>query len=91
MWCLNINDSAVSTKNINNKHLMNSANELKKQKDIIDYMSQAMWNTVPETCVKAIKACFFAIWPGLTERLVKKHYSRTPETEKEHVKTDRKT
>ena len=68
---------------------MNSVYELKKQKDIIDYLSQEMWNPVPDTWIKAIKAGFFATWPGLTDQLVKKHYSRTPETEKGHMKADR--
>ena len=49
MWYLNINDSAASTNNINNNQLMNSVYELKRQKDTIDYLSQAMWNPVPDT------------------------------------------
>ena len=67
MWYLNINNSAASSNNINNKQLLNSVYELKKEKDIIDYISQAMWDPVPDTWIKAIKADFFATWPGLTD------------------------
>ena len=48
-----------------------------------------MWNPVPDTWIKAIKAGFFATWLGLTDHLVKNHYSRTPETDKRHMKADR--
>ena len=89
MWYLNINNSATSSNNISNKQLINSVYELKKQKDIIDYLSQAMWNPFPDTWIKAIKAGFFATWPRLTDQLVSKHYKRTPETEKGHMKADR--
>ena len=88
MWYLNITNSDVPSNTFNRKHLVNSVYELKKQKDIITYLSQAMWNPVPDTWVKAIKAGFFATWPGLTDQLVSKHYKRTPETEKGHVKAD---
>ena len=54
----NINESAASINNIINKQLMNPVYELKKQKDIIDYLSQAMWNHVPDTWIKAIKPGF---------------------------------
>ena len=72
MWYLNINDSAASVNNINNKQLINSVYQLKNQKDIIDCLSQAMWNDVPDTYIKAIKAGFVATWLGLIDHLVKK-------------------
>ena len=39
---------------------MNSVYELKKQKEKIDYLSQAMWNPVPDTWIKEIEVGFFA-------------------------------
>ena len=71
MQRLNINDRAASTNNINKKKLMHSVYELKKQKDTTDYLSQAMWNPVPDTWIKTIKAGFFATWLGLIDHLVK--------------------
>ena len=41
MRYLNIHNSAAPTNNMNIKQLMNSVCELKKQKKIINYMSQA--------------------------------------------------
>ena len=49
-----------------------------------------MWNPVPDTWIKEIKAGFFATWPGLTAELVHKYYKRTEETEKGHMKADSK-
>ena len=49
-----------------------------------------MWNPVPETWIKAIEAGFFATWPGLTAQLVKKHLTRTIETDLGHLRADRK-
>ena len=71
MWYLNVNESTALTNNINSKKLMNSFYELKKQKDTIDYLSQAMRNLVPDAWIDAIKAGLFATWSGLTGQLVK--------------------
>ena len=60
MWYLNISNSNTYLNTINNNQLINLVYKLTKQKDIIDYLSQAMWNRVPNTWVKAIKAGFFA-------------------------------
>ena len=42
MWYLSINNSNTSSNTINNNQLINSVYKLKKQKDIIDYLSQEM-------------------------------------------------
>ena len=64
--------------------------ELRKQNNIVAFLSQTMWNPVPNTWIQAIKAGLFSAWPGLTENLVTNDYEITPETEKGHIKTDRK-
>lgn len=56
---------------------------------MIDFLLQTWWTPVLGTWIKEITAVFFATWPGLTENLVRKHCSRTPETEKGHMKADR--
>ena len=49
MWFLSISNSNASSNTMNNNQQINSVYELKKQKDIIDYLLQAMWNPVPDT------------------------------------------
>ena len=89
MWYLDTSNKKED-ENISNHHQANSVYELRKKKEIIDFLAQAMWNPVPDTWVRAINAGFFATWPGLTADLVKKYYRRTEETEKGHMKADRK-
>ena len=45
---------------------INNVYELGKKEDIITFLSQDMWNPVPQTWIKAIHFNFFATWPGLT-------------------------
>ena len=42
MWYLQISAQ-------NSHHQANSVYELRKQKDIVDFLAQAMWNPVPDT------------------------------------------
>ena len=49
-----------------------------------------MWNPVPDTWIEAINAGFFATWPGITADIVRKHYAKTIESAKGHMKADRK-
>ena len=48
-------------------------NEMITKRDLVLYLHQAEWRPVPSTLIKAIYACFYAIWPGLTAALVRKH------------------
>ena len=76
----------------NNPHTQqaNSMCELRKQKNIIDFLSQAMWNLVPAIWIEVINAGFFATWLGITSEIVRKHYSKTIESAKGHMKADKK-
>ena len=89
MWYLELKPTAPPTPTCHNK-ISNSVHELNKKEDVIKYLSTVMWNPVPETWIKAIDAGFFATWPGLTSQLVKKHLSRTIETDMGHLRADRK-
>ena len=64
--------------------------ELRKQKNIVDFLSQSMWNPVLATWIEAINTGFFATWPGITSEIVYKHYAKTIESAKGHMKADRK-
>ena len=68
----------------------NSVYELERKKDIAEFLSAAMWNPVPETWTKAIDSGFFATWPGLTSKLIRKHLSKRLETSMGHMRADRK-
>ena len=71
MWYLNLNQEE-------NQHAQqaNNVNELRKQKNVVDFLSLAMWKPVPETWIEAINASFFAIWPGLTAENARKNYEK---------------
>ena len=56
----------------------------------MDFLSQAIWNPVLDTWIQAIKVGFFATWPGILAEIVRKHYSKTIDLAKEHMRADRK-
>ena len=68
---------------------MNNVYELSKKEDIITFLSQAMWNPVPQTWIKAIHSNFSAKWSGLTAELVQKHLGKNTETTKGHMRSNR--
>ena len=86
MWYIELEDDKLT----NSKRQVNSAYEINKKEEIIKYLSAAMWNPVPQTWMQAIEAGFFATWPGLTSKLVRKYLTRTVETDKGHLRADRK-
>ena len=49
MYCIDLNDNNTDDICIENNLLVNSVYELRKQKDIIDFLARAMWNPVPDT------------------------------------------
>ena len=53
---------------------INNVYELDKKEDIITFLSQAMWNPVPQTWIKAIHSNLFATRPDLTDELIQKHF-----------------
>lgn len=75
MWHIDVASEISSVATAPSK--ANSVYEINKKEDMIKCLSAAMWNLVPETWIKAIEAGFFATWPGLTSKLVKKHLTRT--------------
>ena len=62
---------------------INNVYELGKKEDIITFLSQAMWNPVPQTWIKAIHSNFFATCPGLTAELVQKNVKENIEKQKD--------
>ena len=88
MWYLDLEAEAATCK----KHKANSVCEMNKKDDIIKYLSTVMWNPIPESWIKAIDAGFFATWPGLTSKLVRKYLckNRNIETDQGHLRTTRK-
>ena len=88
MWYLNLEAIASTPK----KYEANSVYEMNKSEDIIKYLSTVMWNPIPESWITAIDAGFFATWPGLTSKLVRKYLckDRNIETDQGHLRTTRK-
>ena len=90
MWYIDLNDKNTDDICIENNLLVNSVYELRKQKNIINFLAKVMQNSIPDAWMQAIKAGFFTTWPGLTKKLVRKYYTRTIETEEGHMKARRK-
>ena len=68
----------------------NNVYEMTNKKCIITFLSQAMWNPVPQTWIKSIDAGFSASWTGLTSIMVRQYLDESPETEKGHQRAYRK-
>jgi len=45
---------------------------------------------VPDTWIQAIKAGFFATWPGILAEIMRKYYSKTIDLTKGYMRADRK-
>ena len=62
---------------------INNVYKLSKKEDIITFLSQAMWNPVLQTWIKAIHSNFFATWPNLTAELVQNIFKKTHKQQKD--------
>ena len=70
----------------NNVPLTNIANSVYEiiKEEIFNYLYQSMWNPLPETWIKSIKAGFLSTWPGLISVVVYKHPKPSVATTKGH-------
>ena len=57
--------------------------------ELVQYLHRCAFSPVVHTWTKAINAGYFAIWPGLTSELVRKHLPKLLATAKGHLKQDR--
>jgi hypothetical protein len=55
----------------------------------IKYLHAAAGFPTIDTCVKAIKSGNYVSWPGLTVKVVNKHFPESIETQQGHMKTQR--
>ena len=91
MQYLNIyNESELVYNIIPTNNQLNSMYQLRKQKDIIEFLVQSIQNRIPKIWINNINLGFFLTWPGLIAALVNKHYTKKLETVKGHMKADRK-
>jgi hypothetical protein len=67
----------------------NHAHETSNQKELINYLHTACFSPVNSTCIAAIKNGKFTSWPGITERAVERHLSKSTETFKGHLNQQR--
>jgi hypothetical protein len=67
----------------------NHAHDNSNQKDLIKYLHAACFSPVKSTWITAIKNGHFTSWPGLTERAVEKHLSKSTSTTKGHLNQKR--
>ena len=72
--------------NLNPAEFANSVYELPNTEQVIRWYHAAAGYPTKDTWLKAIKAGFFATWPMLTVKAVRKHYPETVVTAKGHMK-----
>jgi hypothetical protein len=66
--------------------LVNSVYELPNQEQVVAWYHAAAGYPTKPTWLKAIEAGFYATWPLLTAKAVKKYYPKTEETPKGHMR-----
>ena len=72
--------------NANPNEVVNSVYELPNLQQVVRWYHAAAGYPTKSKWLKAIDAGFFATWPLLTTKAVKKHYPDTTETPKGHMK-----
>ena len=68
---------------------INNVYELRTQAELVRYFHAAAGFPTQATWIRAIKRGFFASWPGLTEKAVRKHFPESEETQKGHMKAQK--
>eukprot|EP00956_Cyclotella_meneghiniana_P043212 scaffold258103_cov212-Cyclotella_meneghiniana.AAC.1 len=68
------------------EHLLHSVHELPNTEQVIAWYHAAAGYPTKATWIKAIDAGFFATWPMLTSKSVRKHYPESDETTKGHMR-----
>jgi hypothetical protein len=71
------------------KSTCNHAHETSNQKELINYLHAECFSPVKSTWIAEIKHGNFTSWPGLTERAVEKHLSKSSTTVKGHLNQQR--
>ena len=72
--------------NVNHIETINSVYELPNLQQVVRWYHAAAGYPTKATWLKAIEAGFYATWPLLTAKAVKKHYPDTDATPKGHMK-----
>jgi hypothetical protein len=67
----------------------NHAHDTSTQKELINYLHAVFFSPVKSTWIAAIKNGNFTSWPGLTERAVERHLSKSSATVKGHLNQQR--
>ena len=88
LWNINIGDHAPPRPFASSAEcpLALNVHEMTTHGDVIKYLHQACWSPVTSTWTAAIDAGYFATWPGLTAKRVRKHLDKAIATSKGHMK-----
>jgi hypothetical protein len=94
LWTLNLEsniyhnqeDPPTQPQGIQLQHLAHNAYERTTQQDLVRYLHQCCFSLTTSSWLAAIKAGFFATWPGLTCELVKKHLPKSDAMAKGHLR-----
>ena len=65
-----------------------SANKMKTKAELVEHLHRCAFSPVVHTWTKAIDAGYFATWPGLTSKMVRKHLPKLLVAAKGHLKQD---
>ena len=72
LWDVNLAKNKTVIANYAYEEVCNSAYHMATIKDLIVYLHRACFSPTMSTWTQAIDAGYFATWPGLTSKLVKK-------------------
>jgi hypothetical protein len=79
-------DLIMAKRDANPHEFVNSVYELPNLEQVVAWYHAAAGYPTKATWLKAIEAGFYATWPLLTAKAVKKHFPETVETPKGHMK-----
>ena len=63
---------------------------MKTKAELVQYLHRCDFSPVVHTWTKDIDSGYFATWPSLTSKLVRKHLPKSLATAKGHLKQDQK-
>jgi hypothetical protein len=84
LWRVNLRNAKTAIQST-----CNHAHDTSNQKELINYLPVACFSPVKSTWIAAIKNGNFTSWPGLTERAVGKHVSKSSAKLKGHLNQQR--
>ena len=76
----------VTKKRQPKQHGANNVHQLESKGNLVKFLHQCCFSPTTTTWLQAVKAGYFATWPGLTCELIQKHLPKSEATTKGHLR-----